>query len=199
MLEKIKNLPLGYLIYGAVLLILGLCFLIFSGSPVALTVIIGLLLLLLGGAIMAISISKLQRGRAFVLKIVFASICIAVGILTIIINDKAYASLLWISCIAIVTDGAFKLRTAASCKKYDVHGWWIAASVSLAVILSSFSIATFAPSSTIVASVWLGITFFADAASNFISAVWSSKCKTAEKAELYYEVYRDIKNSPKEQ
>lgn len=199
MLEKIKSLPLGYLIYGAVLLILGLCFLIFSGSPVALTVIIGLLIAAFGGAIMAISILKLQRGRDFVLKIIFASLCIAVGILTVILNDKAYSAVLWISCIATITDASFKLSTSAACKKYDVQGWWILAAVSLAVILSSFSLATFTPNSKTVSSIWLGITFLADIAANLISAVWLSKCKTAEKAELYYEVYRDIKDSPKEQ
>ena len=35
----------------------------------------------------------------------------------------------------------------------------------------------------------------ADAADNALSAVWSARCKTAEKAAIYYEVYRDIESS----
>ena len=67
--------------------------------------------------------------------------------------------------------------------------------LSIAVIASSFALVGYMPSSTKVVSLRLGATLLALAALNILSAIWAAKCKTAEKAELYYEVYQDIKDS----
>lgn len=195
MLDKIKNMPLGYVVFTVLPAVLGLSSLSFSGSIAALTVIIGLFIAIFGGAIIIISIKKPQRGTKFVLKIVFASILAALGIVAIFMNDKIFSVTILLLCAVSATDAAFSLNLALSSRKHEISGWWIVALVSAVVIASSFALVGYMPSSTVAASAWLGVTLLALAALNVLSAIWAVRCKTAEKAELYYEVYKDIKDS----
>ena len=195
MLDKIKNMPLGYAVFTVLSAVFGLSSLSFSGSIAALTVIIGLLVAVFGGAIIILSIKKPQRGTKFVLKIVFASILAALGIVAIFMNDKIFSLTVLLLCAVSATDAAFSLNLSLSARKHEVSGWWIVALVSAVVIVSSFVLVGYMPSSTRAASAWLGVTLLALAALNVLSAIWAAKCKTAEKAELYYEVYKDIKDS----
>ena len=195
MLDKIKNMPLGHLTFPALSAVLGLSALSFSGSIAALTVIIGLLIAIFGGTIITLSLLKSQRDRKFVLKIVFASILTVLGLVAIFMNDKIFSVTVLILCAVSATDAALSLNVSLSCRKNEISGWWIVAISAASVIASSFALVRYMPDSTRAASVWLGITLLALAALNVLSAIWSAKCKTAEKAELYYEVYRDIKDS----
>lgn len=195
MLDKIKNLKFGCAAFAALLTVLGLCFLTFSTSEVTVTVVIGILVTLFGGATLTLTLLEPQRDRVFVIKTVLSSLCVVCGVTTAILNDKIFNLILFALCIVIATDGAFKLKLSLSCKKHEIGGWWIIAIPSAAIILSSFILAGFTPDSNTTASAWLGVTLLALAALNVASSVWSSKCKTAEKAEIYYEVYRDLKDS----
>ncbi len=195
MLEKIKNIKFGCVAFAALLAVLGLCFLTFSSSAVTLTVIIGILVALFGGVSLALTIPEPQKDRNFVIRIVFCSLCIVCGVTVAILNERVFTFILFVLCALIATDGAFKLKLSLSCKKHEVGGWWIVAIPSAIIILSALLLTSFTPESKTVASAWLGITLLALAALNVAATVWSSKCKTAEKAEIYYEVYRDLKDS----
>jgi uncharacterized membrane protein HdeD (DUF308 family) len=195
MIDKIKNIKFGNAAYAVLLAVLGLCFLTFSTSSVTITVVIGILTVLLGGVSLALTILEPQRNRAFVIKIIFASLCIVCGATVAILNDKVFSLILFLMCITTATDGAFKLNLSLSCKKHEVGGWWIIAIPSAAIVLSAFILAGFTPDSNTASAAWLGVTLIALAALNVASAAWASKCKTAEKAEIYYEVYRDLKDS----
>ena len=194
MLNKIKNMKFGCVAFAVLLSVLGLCFLTFSSSAVTVTVIIGILISFFGGAMLALSILELKRDRGFVIKTILSSLCIVCGITTAILNERIFTLLLFLVCIVIATDGAFKLNLSLSCKKHEVGGWWIIAIPATAILLSAFILASFTPDSNTAASAWLGVTLIALAGLNVASSVWASKCKTAEKAEIYYEVYRDLKD-----
>ena len=197
MLEKIKNTKLGHAVYVVLLAIFGLSFLIFCSSSVALTVIIGIFIALLGAAMLALDIIDPQRDRVFIMKIIISSLFIVCGTVIAILNDKVFPFILFVVCIVVATDSAFRLKMSLSCKKHDVGGWWIITIPSALILLSAFLLTGFTPKSETAASVWLGITLLALAALDTVSTLWSSKCKTAEKAEIYYEVYRDLKDSEK--
>lgn len=195
MFDKIKNIKINHIIYVALLAVLGLSFLAFSTSATVLTVIIGVLLIAFGGLAIVFSVTNPKKDRTFVIRLVFSSIIAACGILVTVINDKAFTPLIFCICLVVVVDGAFKFSLALSCRKHEVWGWWIVGILSLSIIISAFALSSFTPCSTTASSVWLGINLFALVAENVISTVWEAKCETAKKAELYYEVYRDIKDS----
>ena len=197
MLEKIKNIKFGNVVFSALFAALGLCFLTFSSSVVTLTVVIGILVAAFGGVALALTISKSQGDRTSVIKMVIYSAVILLGILTAIFNDKFFGALIFALSLLIAIGGAFKLKLSLSCKKHGISGWWIIAIASAAIVISVFALSSFTPNSKTVASAWLGVSLIALAALNIASTTWSAKCKTAEKAELYYEVYRDIKDSGK--
>ena len=195
MLGKIKNKPVGYIVFTVLPALLGISALSFSGSIAVLTVIIGLLVAIFGMVMILHSIRKNQRGIKFISRIIFASILTILGFVVMFMNDKVFLiTIVSLSAIS-ATDAAFSLNLSFSARKHEVSGWWIVALLSIAVIASSFALVGYMPASTKVVSLRLGATLLALAALNILSAIWAAKCKTAEKAELYYEVYQDIKDS----
>lgn len=198
MTEKIKKLRWRYAFLGALLAIIGFCFLFFSNSAVALTIIVGLFTALVGAAIGALCIMQKKRDFIFFVKLSVAILIFICGILTAVFNDKAFFVLSSVFCLLLTVDGAFKFLTSVKLKRYSVENWWILLAVSVCVVISSFLIARISPESIKATSIWLGITLIFGSSMNFLSALFAPKCKSAEKAEIYYEVYEDIQNSSAE-
>ena len=191
MLEKLNFLKWRYWLAGSLIAVVGLCFLFFSSSPVALFVTVGIIIALLGLAVGALVIVQKKRDLIFALKLSFAVIFFAGGIVTSILNKASIGVLVSVICLLLIVDGAFKLQTSIKSKKYSIEGWWIIMIISVSVILSAFLLVRIFPKSYSGTAIWLGITLIADASANVLSSFWSAKCKTAERAEIYYEVYQD--------
>lgn len=194
MFEKLKSAGWKYSALGAAVFVTGLCFLFLHNSLTALTVVVGIFLSLLGAGMTCLSIFKKSKGFVFIIKIVTSTLLFTVGVLVAAFNDASFDVLLGVLCLLMIIDGSFKLQTSIKSKLLSVDGWWIITVISAAVIISAFLLARIAPGNTRGAAIWLGITALADAAGNFLSTFWTAKCKTAEKAAIYYEVYKDIES-----
>lgn len=195
MFDKMKNMKFGQVAFSVLLCVLGLCLLTFSSSVVTLTVVIGILVAFCGVAALVLTLTETKKNGIFVIKIVIESLFIVCGVTTCILNDKIFSLMIFVICVVTGVCGAFKLKLSAECRKHEIGGWWIIAIPSSVIVLSSFLLVGFTPNSHTVASAWLGVTLIALAALNVAATVWSAKLKTAEKAEVYYEVYRDLKDS----
>lgn len=195
MLEKLKNIGWRYISAGAAASVIGLCFLFFQSSPSALTVMIGILFALLGACAACLCIFKKSKGASFVAKIVAAALFFTVGVLVIAFNDASFAVLTAALCLALTVNGAFNLHLSVRAKTLSVDGWWIITAISASVVISSFLLARISPESARGTAIWLGITALADAACSVLAAFWSARCRTAEKASIYYEVYKDIEST----
>ena len=197
MFEKLKNMKWGYLIAGILVSVIGFCFLFFSNSLTALTVTVGIILIFCGLATGSLCILRKNQGFAFTLKIALASVLLVGGVLVSAFNKSSFEILVSAICLLTIVDASFKLHISIKSKIYSIDGWWIITAISSAVIISAFLLMQITPTSLKASAIWLGVTMLADAADNFISTFWSAKCKTAEKAAIYYEVYRDIENTKK--
>ena len=116
MIEKIKDIKLGYIAYAVLLAVLGRCFLTFSSSATTITVIIGIFVAFWGGASLALTLLEPEKDRSFIIRVIFASLIIVCGITAAVLNDKIFTFILFLVCIVAVTDGAFKLSLSMSCK-----------------------------------------------------------------------------------
>lgn len=195
MFEKIKNTRWEYLILGAIIFVIGLCFLFFPTSLVALTVTVGIILALCGVAIASLCVLSKKRDFAFAIRVSLAAVLFVGGVLVAAFNKSSLEILISAICLLLIVDASFKLYISIKSKINSVSGWWIMTAISAAVILSAFLLARIAPGSAKASAIWLGITMLADAANNLVSIVWAAKCKTAEKAAIYYEVYTDIESA----
>lgn len=191
MLAKIKNIKWGYVLIAAILGAVGTCFLLFNNSLTTLTVTIGVILAVFGAGVGVIAMAGTKRGLAFALKIGLAVISLASGISVAIFNNDAANVLIAVFCLLLIVDGSFKLHTSAMAKRYSVFGWWIIMAVALLLIASAFLLTKLSPEIT-VATTHLGVMMIADAILNLFSTFWIAKYETAQRAELYYEVHRDI-------
>ena len=197
MLEKLKNISWEYVVTGSMLAIIGLCFLFFSGSLLALSITVSVIIALFGLALGTLSILGSKRDFYFAIRIALASLCFAGGIVSAIFNKSSVEVLICVVCFVLIVDASFKLVTSIASQRLSVYGWWILMAVSSIVIISAFLLTKLTPENMGSASIWLGITSIVDAASSFAAPLWESKCKVARKARLYYEVYRDIENIDK--
>ncbi|MBE6645093.1 MAG: hypothetical protein E7612_06935 [Ruminococcaceae bacterium] len=189
MLDWLKKLNWGHLIIAALLTVIGLCFLFFSSSLVAVTVISGIIISLFGAFLGFVGFKNPKRDLKFIILISAASLCFVSGVVTAILNDKAMEFLIAAICLVTVVDGSFKLNLSIRAKKYNLDAWWIITAISVLVILSAFFLAKFTPQNYKAASVWLGITMLINSASNFIAPSFIAKCQMAQKAEIYYEAH----------
>ena len=193
MLEKIKNVKWGYVLLGILLGAAGICFTMFNDSLKILTMSIGVIVTVFGVMFGAVTIASKSRGPAFAFKILLALSCLAAGIVTMIFNKEAVDIIISLFSLLLIVDGSFKLNTSIMSKRYSVGGWWIMTAVSVAVIASAFILTRYT-SKIDNATLWLGIIILIDAAANLFSTVWVSKYEIAAKAEIYYEVHKDIES-----
>ena len=83
--ERMKQLKWRYMLLGAIVAIVGVCFLLFASSAAAITIIIGIFLMLMGLAIGALSIIQRKRDFIFWIRLSFAIILL---ICLIIVNEE---------------------------------------------------------------------------------------------------------------
>ena len=191
MLKSIKNLKWGYVLIALLLGAVGVCFILFDDSVKMLTITIGIIATVFGAALGILTVASKKRGASFALKIIVAIVCLASGIVTIIFNREAVEIIISVFCLLLIIDGSFKLNTSIVSKRHSVAAWWIIAAVAAAVIVCSFVLARY-PQKFAAPTLFLGIVIVLDAIINLLSTVWVSRCETAAKAELYYEVHKDF-------
>lgn len=192
--SKSKISVWGYILLFLVLGALGIAFLTLKVLE-ALAITIGVLLAVFGVVFAIITVASKNRGAGFVVKIIFAAICITCGIVTALLKEDAVKILFFIFCLLLTVDGAFKLNTSAMSKRYSVGGWWVMMIVALAVTVSAFILPSLRFEDQSTSTLLLGIIFIVDAAANLMSAFWVSKYTAAQYAQIYLDAYNDIKNS----
>ena len=192
MFERLRRLNWRQVIASILITFWGLCLLFLTGSAIAITILSGTVLALLGLALGYLNIKSPKRDCNFVLRIVIASLLFASGVTVTVLNDYAFEAVIAAICLALVVDGSFKFNIAIQSKRHLISGWWIIMSISAVVILSAFLLAKFTPESYRASSIWLSMTMIVDAAANLISPIFNAKCQTTAKAEIYYEINDDF-------
>ena len=195
MLEKIKNVKWGYLIIGILLLAIGICFIAFNDSLSVLAISIGVILSIFAVVFGVSTIACKKRGFNFAVKIIFAVICLAAGIVTAVFDKRSVEILISLFSLLLIVDGSFKLNTSAMSKRYSVKGWWVMMAVAVAVIVSAFILAERTPENQARATVLLGAIIIVDALANILSVFWVARYESAQKAEIYYDACQEIQNN----
>ncbi len=195
MLEKIKNIKWGYLVIGILLFAIGICFILFNNSLTVLAISIGVILGAFGIIFGVVTIAGKKRGFYFAVKIVFAVMCLAAGIITAVLKANSTEILISLFSLLLIVDGSFKLNTSAMSKRYSVGGWWIMMAVAVAIIGSAFALVERTPNKESLTTALLGIIIIADAIANMLSIFWVAKYESAKKAEIYYDVCREMKKT----
>ncbi len=160
----------GYLLLGALLLSVGILFMIFSNSLFITAISIGIILSVFGIVLGVIEIARKDRDIRFVLKIILAVICICCGIITAIFNEGSAQILASIFALLLIVDGSFKLNTAAMSKRYDLRIWWLMMIPSVLLIVSGFAIIKFVPDHSPAICIILGALMVIDSVLNILSA-----------------------------
>ena len=174
MLKKIKSFNWGYILIGALLVAIGVCFIAFQDAFSALAITMGIILAIVGIGFLVNALIDKKRNVIFGLKIVLAAICIICGTVTAITQDSAILVIANIFFLLLIVDGAFKLQLAIMSRRYSFYGWWIILGVSVGVIVCSFLLSKLTPENPVTLTILSGILFIIDGINNILSAFWSS-------------------------
>ena len=196
MFKSIKNIKWGYVILAILLGAVGACFIMFDDSIKILTIAIGIIATTFGVILGVFSIASKNRGPEFAVRIVIAVVCLASGIVTMVFNGEAVNLIISILCLLLIVDGSFKLNISIISKRHSVSAWWIITVISIAVIVCAFALARYTYKFT-NPTFCLGAVILIDAIANLLSAIWVARCESAAKAELYYEVHKDLSMADK--
>ena len=193
-----KNSKIGYAIIAAVLLLLGVTFIIFRNSLKVLGVAVGIIVILYGAFLGISSVASKKRGFDFGFKITVASCLVIAGAATAILHERAVEIFSALIALLLIVDASFKLNTSAMCKRYSVKVWWALVIPALSVIAGSFWMIKYPPKAVATVSVILGIILIVAAIGDFLSILFSSALDRKREAEIYYNVYRkDMEASKK--
>lgn len=191
MLSKIKSFGWGYVILGAILCAIGVCFLAFNNTYTVLAIVIGILTAVCGIGVFVAAMIKKERGIAFALKMVVAICCLVSGTVTAITQSQSIIIIANIFFLLLLIDGAFKLQLSIVSARFSFFGWWIMLVSAMALIVCAFLMAKFTPTDEVQLSVLTGLLLLLDGITNILSSFWntaalrvtSPKEKASEKAE----------------
>ena len=180
MFKKLKDFGWGYILLGAVLIAVGICFISFNTAFNVLAISLGIILAVFGILFGVVTLTGGRRDLVFALRIILAVACMICGTVTAIVREPAISVITDIFCLLLIVDGSFKLQTAITSRKYRVFGWWLMLSLSVAVIVSAFILAKLTDGNVSTSSVVIGIIIAVDGASNLLTAFY----RTANESHL---------------
>ena len=184
MIERTK-FGWGYIFLGALLSLIGICFISFNNSLNTLAICCGVILIVFGVFSGALTLASRDRGLLFGLKIALSVIFIICGTITAIVQTSAVEIIANVFCLLLIIDGSFKLQTAILSKRYRVVSWWIMLALSSVIIVCAFLLAKLSPDSSKVFSVLTGVIVFVDGAANIFSAFYISSYNSNRSIDAY--------------
>lgn len=186
--EKTKY---GYLFIAIIMIAIGLSFILLKDTLKTLSIVIGIIVALSGAIFGIITLAEKKRGFGFVTKISLSVIVLICGVATAIMNQKTVATIVNISCLLLIIDGAFKLNTAVMSKRYSVKAWWVTVITAIPLIAGAFYLLKYTPETIRTVSIFLAMLLFIDAINNLLSMFYVKAYETRQKTELYYELFRE--------
>ena len=173
MLKKLKNFGWGYILIGALLLAIGICFISIQDAYETLAIVTGAILTAAGIGFGIYTLMDKRRGVKFAIKLAIAIAALICGIVTMIVKQNAVIVIANILCLLLIMDGSFKLQLSILSRRPTYYGWWIVTVLSVAVIVSAFLLCKFTPSNPATLATFSGIVICADGILNILAAFFS--------------------------
>ena len=174
MLSKIKGFGWGYIILGALLCTVGVCFVSFNNAYNVLATVIGIFTALCGIGLGVATLIRKDRGIKFACLIVIAICCIVSGTVTAITQSQAISVIANIFFLLLLVDGAFKLQLSILSARFSFFGWWIMTVGSVTLIVCAFLMTKLTPTDETQLSVLTGLLLIFDGALNILSSFWNT-------------------------
>ena len=179
MIKKIKEFKWGYILLFFSILAIGLAFIVFGEDATKkLALAIGIIIITFGVIFIALTLAGKDRGFNFWVKTIIG-ICLIISGAVTVISDQSIGFIISLFGLFLIMDGAFKLQTAASSKRYGVGAWWLI--MILAVLIAAGGYVVLYTAKESVANDTLGLTIklsgftmIIDAFANMLSAFFIS-------------------------
>ena len=172
----VRTAKIGYIAVSSALCLLGIMLIVFPEFSTALLgMICGITLTLFGIVKLIGYFSKDLYRLAFQYDLIFGTILIAVGIVTLVNPGSVLNFICIANGLIILADGISKIRIAAESKRFGINQWWLI--LASAIITGIFGlILMFRPAeSRRIMMILLGVTLILEGILNFITVITAVK------------------------
>ncbi len=175
-MNSIRNIKTAYVMYSAILVILGLSFAFAPDiSMKTICYVIGVTAVICGVVKMVGYFINDSYGLAFQFDFALGIITILVA-LTLFIYPKGIVSFVDILLgLFVLIDGAFKLQTSIEAKSFGINRWWIILLTALLTVVAGMILVLNPYSSMLMLTRLLGVAFILDGVLNLIVALYTVK------------------------
>lgn len=175
-MNSIRNIKTAYVMYSAILVILGLSFAFAPDiSMKTICYVIGVTAVICGVVKMVGYFINDSYGLAFQFDFALGIITILVA-LTLFIYPKGIVSFVDILLgLFVLIDGAFKLQTSIEAKSFGINKWWIILLTALLTVVAGMILVLNPYSSMLMLTRLLGVAFVLDGVLNLIVALYTVK------------------------
>lgn len=175
MLQKLKNVKWGYLLFALLFFAVGICFLIFNDKELLsrAVLVIGILLSVFAGIYAVLTLANRPRGGVFFFRMLFAVLGIICGIVTAVFREGGVETVVTVIGLLLIIDGSFKLQTTILARRHRTPFWWFMMVCSALIIGSGFVIVKFFSSMYAghdsLLCILLGLSLILDGVGNLLS------------------------------
>lgn len=167
MQKKVKTVSWGSILLGALLIVVGICFICFNNTFDILAVVMGILLAVFGVIYGVLALTSRSRNMLFAIKIVVSILAIVGGIVTAVVRSNAIGIISNVFFLLLIVDGAFKLHSAISHIRLYSPRFWIMITMSVVIIVYAFLMAKLEPTGSLL-SVLTGVLILLDGIMNYL-------------------------------
>jgi uncharacterized membrane protein HdeD (DUF308 family) len=177
-MKFVRRAKWAYAIAAAVLIVMGVCLLIWPERPEqSICSILGIVFAVFGAVMLVCYFSPDRYGLAFQFDFALGLAALLAGIVMMVQNSRVVAIAPILVGAFIMIDGAFKLQTALDAKQFGLETWWlilafalVTCACGLVLLLNPFD------SKTSLAD-WQGVTLIVDGAQNLCIVIDTVKTR----------------------
>ena len=172
----VRTAKIGYIAVSSALCLLGIMLIVFPEFSIALLgTVCGIMLTLFGIVKLIGYFSKDLYRLAFQYDLIFGTILIAVGIVTLVNPGSVLNFICIANGLIILADGISKVRIAAESKRFGIKQWWLILASAIVTGIFGLILMLRPAESSRVMMILLGVTLILEGILSFITVITAVK------------------------
>jgi len=175
-MDSVKKARIAYIIYSAVIMVLGILLMIFPEiSSTTITYIVGSIIVLCGLVKLILYFVNDSYGLAFQFDFALGIFTMLIGTILLLHPKNTLAFLNVVIGVFVMIDGALKLQTSKEARSFGIKNWLAILVLSILTLCVGLIMVLEPFEGAIALTAILGIALFADGIENLLVALYTIK------------------------
>lgn len=181
--ENFSEFGWGYVLFAALLALLGFCMIRWEGALEKATLAVGVCLIVFSVSYLVLTLADKNRGFRFALRLSLTVITLLGGAIVIFTRESTALLIISLCGLLLVVDGSFKLQTTAAARRFGSWSYWVLLTVAVLCIAGGYVLIRLTAQWLTTPLRFLGILLFVDAANNLLAPFYLAFIRRAADSE----------------